>query len=128
MANRPPSVSVALILTLINALLWLVFGVIIAVDLHPALPDDPFIKGTMAILSLAASGTLLGLYLALRKTSRIAFFLTLGVFISISLLTFADQFGLADLVVLALNLVPVFLLIKDRAWYLQDQSRERSAV
>ncbi len=128
MANRPPSVSVALILTLINALLWLVFGVIIAAGLHPALPDDPFIKGTMAILSLAASGTLLGLYFALRKTSRIAFFLTLGVFIFISLLTFADQFGLADMVVLALNLVPVFLLIKDRAWYLQDQSRERSAV
>ena len=119
MTNRPLSVSAALIFTLLNALVWLALGVIIAANAHPALPDVPIIKGIMAFLSFATSGILLGLFVFLGKRSRIAYFITLGLFIAISLLTIFDQFGLVDLVILIINIVPIILLIKDRAWYLQ---------
>lgn len=119
MTNRPLSVSAALIFTLLNALVWLALGVIIAANAHPALPDVPIIKGIMAFLSFAASGILLGLFVFLGKRSRIAYFIAVGLFVAISLMTIFDQFGLADLVILIINIVPIILLIKDRAWYLQ---------
>ena len=123
MSNRPLSVSVALIFILLNALVWLAFGVIIAANAHPALPDQPIIKGVMAFLSLATAGILLGVFIFLGKRSRVAYFIALGLFVAISLLTIFDQFGLADLVILAINIVPVILLIKDRAWYLHVKPR-----
>ncbi|MDO9545482.1 MAG: hypothetical protein Q7J07_01880 [Pelolinea sp.] len=123
MTNRPLSVSAALIFILLNALVWLVLGVIIAADAHPALPDVPLIKGTMAFLALATAGILVGLFIFLGKHSRIAYFITLGLFAATSLLSIFDQFGLADLVILAINIIPIILLIKDRAWYLQVRPR-----
>jgi len=123
MTNRPLSVSAALIFILLNALVWFALGVIIAANAHPALPDVPLIKGIMAFLALATAGILLGLFILLGKRSRIAYFIALGLFVAISLLTIFDQFGLADLVILAINIVPIILLIKDRAWYLQGRYR-----
>ena len=119
MANRPLSVSVASIFILLNALVWLAFGVIIAANAHPALPNLPLLKGVMAFLSFATAGILLGVFIFLGKRSRIAYFIALGLFVATSLLTIFDQFGLADIVILAINIVPIILLIKDRAWYLQ---------
>jgi hypothetical protein len=118
MSNRPLSVSVTLIFILLNALVWLAFGVIIAANAHPALPNQPIIKGVMAFLSLATAGILLGVFIFLGKRSRIVYFIALGLFVAISLLTIFDQIGLVDLVILAINIVPIVLLIKDRAWYL----------
>jgi hypothetical protein len=116
--HRPLSVSIALIFILLNAGIWLALGVIIAADVHPALPNVPIIRGIMAFLSLVTAGILLGVFIFLRKPSRIAYFIALGLLAAISFLTIFDQFGLVDLVVIAINLVPIFLLIKDRAWYL----------
>ncbi len=118
MTRRPLSVSAALIFILLNALVWLAFGVIIAANAHPALPDLPLIKGVMAFLALATVVILLGLFVLLGKRNRIAYFIALGLFIAISLLTIFDEFGLADLVILVINIIPIILLIKDRDWYL----------
>jgi len=119
MAKRPLSVSIAFIFILLNAFIWLAFSVIIAANVHPALPNIPVLKGIMAFLSFATTGILLGLFIFLGKRSRIAYFIALGLFVAISLLTIFDQFGLADLVILVINIVPIILLIKDRTWYLQ---------
>jgi lysylphosphatidylglycerol synthetase-like protein (DUF2156 family) len=108
-----------MIFTLLNALVWLVFGVIIAANAHPALPNLPLLKGVMAFLSFTVAVILLGVFFFLVKRNRIAYFIALGVLIATSLLTILDQFGLADLIFLIINIVPILLLIKDRAWYLQ---------
>ncbi|MCC6956398.1 MAG: hypothetical protein IT316_06350 [Anaerolineales bacterium] len=119
MNNRPVSVSATFILILLNLVFWLVFAVIIAANAHPALPNSPLVKGAMVVLALAAAGALLALLILLGKRSRAAYFMTIGLLGAISLLTILDDFGLADLAVLALNVLPILLLVKDRAWYLQ---------
>ncbi len=118
MNNRPVSVSATFILILLNLVFWLVFAVIIAANAHPALPNSPLVKGAMVVLALAAAGALLALLILLGKRSRAAYFMTIGLLGAISLLTILDDFGLADLAVLALNVLPILLLVKDRAWYL----------
>ena len=125
MNNRPFSVSVALIFIVLNALVWLALGIIIAANAHPAMSVPPIIKGAMAFLSITATAVLLGLFFFLGKRSRIAYFLTLAFLAVASLLTIFDQFGWSDLVVLIINLIPMFLLIKDRRWYLSPGLQPR---
>jgi lysylphosphatidylglycerol synthetase-like protein (DUF2156 family) len=123
MIHRPFSVTLAFVFVGLNALVWLAFAVIIAFNAHPSLPVQPLIKGSMAFLSFAAAAILVGLFIFLAKRSRIAYTLALSLFAVSSLLTIFDDFGLADLVVLAINIIPIVLLIKDRAWYLQVKPR-----
>jgi hypothetical protein len=123
MTNRPRSVSAVLIFIIFNALVWLALGIIIASNAHPALPDVPLVKGIMAFLALAIAGILSGLFVYLGKRSRIAYFSSLGLLAVISVVTIFDQFGWVDLVILIINVVPLILLIKDRAWYLQGGHR-----
>jgi lysylphosphatidylglycerol synthetase-like protein (DUF2156 family) len=106
---------------LFGAVLWAVFGLIIALGAHPALPSSPLYRPFMAFLSLVTAGLLLVLVPLLRRHSRAAWFLTLGMLIVIAFLILTDEFGLADLLFLAMMLVPLILLIKDRAWYLHPK-------
>jgi len=123
MVNRPLSVTVSLIFIFLNSLVWLAFGVIIAANAHPALPSLPLVRGAMAFLSFGTALIFLGAFIFLMKQIRIAYFIALGLLVVTSLLTIFDQFGLVDLIFLIINVVPVILLIKDRAWYLQGKSR-----
>lgn len=104
---------------LINGLMWLILGIIIAFDLHPALPDSPTMKTGMAIISILIFIVLGGLTFFLYKHNRMAYYLSLGFFIFTSILTIFDDFGITDLVVLLLGIIPIVLLIKDRKWYMQ---------
>jgi lysylphosphatidylglycerol synthetase-like protein (DUF2156 family) len=106
---------------LLNALIWLGLGLIIALRAHPALPKDPLIQGGMAFLSFCAAAILLGLFIFLRKRCRPAWFAALGFLVLTSILTIFDDFGWTDLLVLVINLVPLILLIKDRVWYLPEK-------
>jgi lysylphosphatidylglycerol synthetase-like protein (DUF2156 family) len=119
--NRPLTVTLNLIVILLNATIWLVLGIIIAVDAHPALPDLPQMKVILAALSIAMAIILLGLTFFLFKRSRTAFYLTMIFFGITSILTIFDDVGLSDLIFLAVSLIPIILLIKDRGWYLQTK-------
>jgi lysylphosphatidylglycerol synthetase-like protein (DUF2156 family) len=121
MTKRPLSVSVTLIFIILNALVWLALGLIIALHAHPALPDNPILQAEMALLSFCAAGILLGLFIFLGKRGRLAWFAALGCLAFTSILTIFDDFGWTDLIVLVINIVPIILLIKDRAWYLQGK-------
>ena len=110
-----------MVFIILNFIIWFALGAIIALDLHPAIPDQPFIKGTMAILSFAASGVLLGVFFFLRKRIRLAYYLALVFFCVASLFTIFDDVGWIDLIVLSFNVIPIILLVKDRAWYLQPK-------
>ncbi len=122
MTNRPLSVSIALLIIIINAVLWLAFSIIIAVNAHPAIPDLPLIKWIMAALALITATWLLGLFIFLGKRMKIAYYPAIAFLLLISLLTIFDDFGIIDLAVLILHIIPLILLIKDRTWYLQTNS------
>jgi hypothetical protein len=121
--HRPLSVTATLVLVLLNAIFWLVLGVIVIAGLQPGLPDLPLYKAILAVLSFAAAGMLLGCFIALPRHNRLAYAFTLAVFTAASIVIFFDQVGWIDLAVLALNLAPLALLIRDRAWYLQKSPR-----
>ena len=120
-AKTPQSISIALVFIILSAIIWLAFGLIVAADLHPAIPKSDVIRWAMASMSLLTSGILLGFSFLLKRKSRVAYWLTLGLLIIISILTVTDEFGIADLVVLMITLVPLGLLLKDRGWYLQPR-------
>ena len=119
MKSRPLSVTVNLILILLDSLFWFVFGVIVIAGLHPGLPDLPFIKEIMALLAFATAGIMLLVIVLLGKHNRIGYFLGVLLFAALSLLSLFDDFGWTDLVVLVFHVVPLILLIVNRAWYLQ---------
>jgi predicted membrane channel-forming protein YqfA (hemolysin III family) len=121
MDSRPRSVSVTYGFIILNICIWFALGIIIAFNFHPAMPDQPLVKGVMAILAIAAAGTLLGIFIFLQKHSRLAYYLALAFFCVSSLLTIFDDVGLVDLAALVFSVIPLVLLIKDRGWYLQPQ-------
>lgn len=119
MAKQPTTVRVNLFFILINAILWLMFGVIIIANLHPALPDQPYIKQAMAFMSFIFAALLFVSVIFLRRQNRIAYYLLLMFFAFVTVLTVFDNLGYSDLLVLVINIIPIVLLIKDRNWYLQ---------
>ena len=124
MSKRPPTVTACLILMLLSALIWLALGVIIAAGVHPALPEAPAVKAGMASGSIAAAGTLVGLVILLARRFGHAYYLSLAALSISSLAILFDDVGWIDLLALIINLVPLILLIKDRAWYLQLNARQ----
>jgi hypothetical protein len=119
MPKPPNTVTAAHFLILINALVWLAFGIITATGAHPSLPDSPLIQWGMAILSLVTSGTLLTLFIFLRRRNRFAFFASLAFLAVLAALTIADEVGLVDLLVLIVIIAAIAFLLVGRAWYLQ---------
>jgi hypothetical protein len=125
MDGRKGSLILTSVLILIDALTWLVLGVVIGIGLHPAIPEGDLARWGMSILALLTSVALVGLYsLAVRRV-RFAYCLLLLLLAVIAVLTILDDFGLPDLVVLILHVAAFMFLIKDRGFYAQ---RKRSAA
>ena len=118
MTHRPLSVTVTLALILFDAALWLAFGLIVAVGLHPALPDNLVYKVILSIASFGAALVLAGLSVLLTRHNRAGYFLTLTFLSMAALAFFLDDVGWVDLAFLAVTLLPAALLLKDRNWYL----------
>ena len=125
MPSRPVSVTASLLLILISALVWLTLGIIIAVGAHPSIPREPSVQAVLASGSLAAAGVLIGLLILLARRIRFAYFLGLAAMTVSSLAVFFDDVGWTDLIFLFINLVPLFLLLRDHAWYLSGRQSMR---
>lgn len=119
MNKQPVTITINLIVMLLNALIWLVLGLIIILDLHPSLSVAAGMRIGLAIISIVLSGILFGLAYFLRKHSRTAYYLTLAFFALTTVLIIFDQIGAADIAFLVISIVPIILLIIDRKWYLQ---------
>ena len=128
MTERPLSVTATLVFFLLNSVIWLVFGVVSATNANPGALVPPLIRWIMAFLSIVIAGILLGLFIFIRRRNRIAYYLSIGLFFVTFLVNFFDDVGLVDLVVIIINLVPIVLLIKDRAWYIQDKLQTERTV
>jgi len=116
-ARRPRSVTITLGMILLGAVIWLVFGILLALNAHPAFPDDVTARSGMAVLSVAAACAILVLLYLLRRRRPLAYFVMLGILAAASLAVFLDDVGLVDLVFLGITLIPLGLLLRDRAWY-----------
>jgi hypothetical protein len=116
---RPLTVWVGQAFILLNALLWLAFGVatIIRLDPGPVIPDD--MRGFMSMAAFAIAAILLGSLFFLFRRNRNAYYLVIVFFAFFSLAIFFDDVGWSDLVFLGISLMPLILLIVDRKWYVQ---------
>jgi hypothetical protein len=121
--KRPFSVKLTLVLIVLNSLIWFALGIIIVLNVHPALPDSPTMKGIMAFLSIAMAVILIVLFVLLQKGNRSAYYLLVAFFGFVSILTIFDDVGLSDVIVLSLNIIPIVLLIKDHKWYRPSPSK-----
>ncbi len=118
MTHHPLSVTVTLALILLDAVLWLAFGLIVALGLHPALPDNLAYKVVLSIAGFGSAVVLTGLSVLLTRHHRAGYFLTLTLLGMAALAFFLDDVGWVDLTFLAVTLLPAVLLLKDRNWYL----------
>jgi di/tricarboxylate transporter len=126
LSRRPASVTAALVLVLLDALFWMGFGIIVALGLHPALPDGAVVRWMYTFLAAGCSLALAALVVFLTRRgsaryNKIAYVLLAALLGLIALFTVLDQFGLSDLVVLLFTLAPLVLLIASRRWYFQPQ-------
>ena len=120
MTKRPLSVNISLLFIVIDALIWLTLCLFIILNIHPALPGEPLIRLIYAGMSLAFAAVLSGLAFFLYRHRTKAYYLVCAILLFTILITFFDNVGLSDLLVVLLNLIPLVLLIKDRKWYLQN--------
>ena len=114
----PSTVRPTRVLIFLNAVLWLGFGVISAAGAHPSYQDPSALRWVMAGLALLTAGFLLALRRLITSHSRLAFWLAVPSFALMTVAALLDEVGLADLVVLIISVLPLALLLKDRAWYL----------
>lgn len=123
MSKTPLSATVAFGFILANALVWLAFAFIVAAGVHPGLPAGESVRVVMASLAVVGAIGLTVLAFLVRRRSRVGYFLAVAALFLLAILIFADQVGLPDLIVLAMVVIPLLLLIKDRTWYL-SRNRE----
>jgi lysylphosphatidylglycerol synthetase-like protein (DUF2156 family) len=117
MTPRPFSISVAIGLLFVQALFWAGFALIVALGVHPGLPDNPFYRVLMAVLAAFCGALLVFLAIRLARPEKRAWYAAVIFLGGISVLTFTDDVGLADLLFLFLPLIPLILLGIHRRWY-----------
>ena len=119
MTDLPSTVRYTRLLILLNALLWLALGVIIAVGVHPSYREPGILRWAMAISAFLAAGLLGALVRPLAGRNRIACWAAVLLLAAISAAALSDEVGLADLAIVIITLLPLALLIRDRTWHLQ---------
>ncbi len=122
MPKYPLSVYAVFTFLLLSVFIWIGFSVLVVTGAYKGLPDDPTVRWVMAGLAFGCSCVLLVLTWALAKRIRIAYFLVTASLAVLAVLSITDDIGWADLLYLAIVIVPLVLLIKDRSWYLQKDS------
>ncbi|HPS40978.1 MAG TPA: hypothetical protein PK040_00140 [Anaerolineaceae bacterium] len=118
MKELPISVRITQVLLLIEALMWLILGVIILLGLHPALPEGGLYRWGIGGISILAAVVLVVLARLLRKRVRPAWYLTMLALFATFLVILFDNVGWVDLAVMAAVFLPMILLLIDRDWYL----------
>jgi hypothetical protein len=119
MANPSSTVRITQFLILLNATIWLAFGILIGIGMHPSFTQPSVLRWGMAISSLLAAGFLTLLVVLLRRRNRIAYWVAVILLAGISIAGTLDEIGLADLAFVIATILALVLLLKDRNWYLR---------
>jgi hypothetical protein len=119
MTHPPLSARATVFLISLNALAWAAFGIVTAAGALPSLQQPLALRWVFAGLALGAAAVLATIAVLLARRVRQAYFAALGMLAAIAVLSITDQVGAADLISLALVVLPIVLLIKDRSWFLR---------
>ena len=119
MNHFPPAVRAALLLLALDALMWFSFGVVVAAGGITSIAV-PAVRWMMAGLAWASAAALAVLAILLSRRVRAAFYLAIVLLAIIAVLSITDQVGWIDLAALAVSMIPLVLLVKDRTWYLRQ--------
>ena len=95
----------------------LIFAMITFSGHHYGLPQEStviIVTGTLALLTSIFEIVLIILII---KRYRIALWGTIAFFPFILILTITDEFGIADLIVLLIHLIPIVLLLIENNWF-----------
>lgn len=122
MRTFPKTVIITLVLLGIVVVIWIIFGITMAANLHPAFPAEPFFRWGIGFTATFAGLVMGGLAYLLWKRKRFAWWLVLTGLFLFALATIFDDVGLIDLVIEGFILIPAVLLIKDKRWYLQGKT------
>ena len=122
MSRFPATVRAALLLLALDALMWFAFGAAAVSGGIESIAEPPALRWVMAILAWASAAALVALTILLSRRSRVAFCLAVILLAIIAVLSITDQIGWLDLAALAVSVIPLVLLLKDRAWYLRQEA------
>jgi len=121
MSRFPATVQATLLLLALDAVMWFAFGAVAAAGGIASFAGMPGLRWVMAGLAWASAAALAVLAILLGRRSRVAFFLAVILLTIIAVLSITDQIGWLDLAALAVSVIPLVLLLKDRAWYLRQE-------
>jgi hypothetical protein len=110
----------ALILIGMMAAFWLFYAVIVVLGLIPYYAATPVRTWIMTGYALGISACLAGTAFLLYRRSRLGYFLSGLLLVTLAVLIIADQFGLPDLVMLLTVLLALGLIMKEHRWYLNQ--------
>jgi hypothetical protein len=115
--ERPHTATIALILLFLSGLFWISLGVIGILGLHPALPEDAFLRWTMIISAIVTGMLLWGSIILLMQRKRYGYYFIICFLGVLLLLSIMDDFGIMDLMALMVLLAAFLLLIINRHWF-----------
>ncbi len=128
MSNLPSTMRCTLFLILVNAFLWLAFGVTIAFGAHPSFRESGALRSGLAISAFLLAAFLGALVIALARRNRIAYWTSIALLAAVAMAALFDEFGLADLAFVVITLLPLALLVLDRDAYLQPDRGARDGT
>jgi|MudIll2142460700_1097286.scaffolds.fasta_scaffold507011_2 uncharacterized membrane protein (DUF2068 family) len=113
----PFTIKIARWLFILNAAIWLAFGLYTLVRMSGEGWGSPIAMVVIAILMAGNAGLMFLIGVCLKGVKQWAYYLAIAVLIVNIILTFTDQFGLLDLATLLLDLVILTLLLAARVEY-----------
>jgi uncharacterized membrane protein len=121
LSKHPKLVDLTILFLLVNSILWVTFGLYIALGFHPAIPDNEMVKWIMVVLSIVCGILFAGSMFFLLRHNNFAFYFVCVQLCAILVLTITDQIGISDLIVFLFTLATLINLIANRKWFC-DQS------
>ena len=101
-------------LFILNALIWLVFGITSILRMSRANPEHTFTMWVVAILMFSNAAAMLVSGIGITTQRRIFYLFALAVLGVNIVLTFTDQFGLFDFITLVIDIIILALLVASR--------------
>jgi uncharacterized membrane protein YgdD (TMEM256/DUF423 family) len=118
-SSATPRVVTALrILFVVNAALWIALGAFTLSRMASGSSEQASVAGILAAMMAAYALVLCFVAWSLGRRKKIFYYFAVLVVLGTIVLTFTDQFGLADIIGLALNVGLLALLFAARRWYL----------
>lgn len=114
LARTPYPIKVAQVLFLLNAVIWLLFGAVSLARITASESVQSMTTLVVAILMLGNVGAMLVAGIGIGRRKRLLFYFGIVVLVVNIILTITDQFGLFDLITLALDLILLGLLLITR--------------